>query len=119
MGAERDALDSALDEIGQTATLKRRIGTTAVYDQVTCRIVLRKADPHPLVGDIERATSAVIMSPTEIADAGWPASAGGPAYPAKGDILIINDTPRNVVACAPFKVLDEIVRLEVVVQGYL
>lgn len=108
----RLALDQHLAEAGEPVTLRRRIGTSANFVDVVCTAFVRGYAPEQLVGDIAQQDSLVILSPSEIAAADWPGSAGGVAWPQRNDRFIIGGQERNVEAGAPIRIGDEIVRIE-------
>lgn len=119
MSIEIDALDRALARAGEDIILRRRIGTTQTFVSVTVRGLPRGYSADELVGAITQQHSKVIISPTQIAESSWPGAAQGPSYPQKGDIMIINGTPRSVESGAPIFVGGAVVRIEVTVKGSL
>ncbi len=72
---------AALAKYGRPMTLRRRIGTTSAYNDVTVKGVSQGYQPQELVGGIVQGDRKVTISNAEIAAAGWP----GP--PKKGDII--------------------------------
>jgi hypothetical protein len=64
--------------------LRRRVGTTNTFQDVTVSGVAQGYDPGEIVGDIAQGDQRVTMGNSEIAAAGWP----GP--PRRGDIIVID-----------------------------
>lgn len=100
-------LDRALARSGELVVLRRRSGGSAV----TCRAVVTGFEPEELVGGIAQTASKVIISPTEIAAAGWPDP------PDRGDSIIIDGRHRHIEAAHPRRIGDELVRIELQVFG--
>jgi hypothetical protein len=100
------ALDQALQRAGQTATM-RRDGET----DLAVRVFVRGYTPSAVAGTIQQGDSHVIMSPTEMSEAGW----GG--YPVKGDKLILDDRTCMVWTAMPKFAGGWVVRYELVVRG--
>lgn len=115
--AELVALDDALRMVGQSITLRRRIGTGSTFVDVPCRAIVRGYDPRELVGGITQTDSKVILSPTDLDVPTWPGAAGGTLLPRKGDLAVIAGRSRNVEAASPFYVRDILVRIELRVLG--
>jgi hypothetical protein len=108
-------LDRQLATKGETATLRRRVGTTAVFVEVQVRVRLSGYRAEELVGAVKQTDSAFVMSPTEIsaASATWPGAAGGGAMPKIGDFLkSAGGGDRKIEAIQPVRIGDVIVRYE-------
>lgn len=116
MQPERLALERTL-RIGETVTLRRRIGTSSTFVDVACRAVVRGYNPRELIGGIAQKDSKVIISPAEIEASGWPGAAGGTTTPRKGDFVVIQGTSRAVEVVGPVYVRGELVRIEMRVIG--
>lgn len=115
-------LDSALIEAGETITLRRRIGTTGTFVEVTCKAKVDGFASEVLIQGIKQTASTFIISPTEInaaATAGtWPGAAGGDRWPKIGDFIrqsIGGD--RNIEATRPLLAGNTPVRIEAKVKG--
>ncbi len=112
-------LDASLARRGQTAILKRRIGTGNTFAEVTVRVKLQGYATTDLVAGIKVTDSRFIFSPTPIVEAGaaWPGAAGGGADVRIGDILFVEGRTRNVVQVDSIRVGDVLVRIEGRVSG--
>src|SRR5688500_8083162 len=69
-------LDRHLEIDGEDIVLRRVKGTTLATQQnvdVTCRAFVRGFSPNELVGTITQQDSRVVLSPTQIDAADWPA----------------------------------------------
>jgi hypothetical protein len=120
------ALDDALLRAGTDITLRRVLGvapTTTSYD-VTVRAAVRSFQPEELVGGISQTDSHVIISPTQIAAAGWPGDGESPSVtvpdptlPRINDKLVIAGRVRNVKVVQPIYINGELVRIEMNVSG--
>ena len=118
MSALIAALDNALAKAGADATLRRIGGTapsTTNYD-VTVRVRIDSPAVQELAAGIAMMVSNVIMSPSEIAAAGWPASADG-SLPRRLDRIIIDGRARVVEQVDPKYIGGELVRIELKVSG--
>lgn len=100
------ALDAALARTGQAMTLKR-----TGEDDLTVRARVRDYAASELAGTIQQGDSHVILSPTEMTDASWPAP------PKKGDRLLIGTRLCLVETVVPKHVDGTPVRYELVVRG--
>lgn len=100
------ALDQALQRTGQDVSL-RRVG----QDDLAVRARVRDYTVSELAGAIQQGDSHVIMSPTEMTAANWPAP------PKKGDRLLVGARVCLVETVAPKHVDGEAVRYELVVRG--
>ena len=114
-------LNASLLAHGEDATLRRRIGATDTYVDVSVRIrspVISTRPPaaQELAGDMKQLDLAFIMSPSEVTAAAalnlWPASAGGVVMPKIGDFLVSGGKTRKIEAVRPITVGDRIVRIE-------
>lgn len=117
MGRETEALNRAMATAGQTVILQRRIGTSDVFDAVTCRAGVRTTQDSDLVEGANQTQSTVIISQTEILASGWPVTAGGVNIPIKGDRILIAGKAKTVEFCKPFDINGEYVRFEIQVRG--
>ncbi|WP_207479567.1 hypothetical protein [Arenibaculum pallidiluteum] len=75
---------AALAKYGRPMTLRRRVGTTSAFSDVTVKGVADGYKPAELVGGIVQGDRQVTISNAEIAAAAWP----GP--PKKGDFVMID-----------------------------
>lgn len=113
-------LDSALVEAGETITLRRRVGTTNVFVEVTCKAKVAGYASEVLVAGVKQTASTFIISPTEInaASATWPGAAGGGAWPRVGDFLKQSiGSDRKIEATRPILAGNTVVRVEAKVLG--
>jgi hypothetical protein len=126
MGAERDALDRALDRNHRLITIRRVVGQSPnaiVIDAVDVRAAINNYEPEDLVGDIQQGTSKVIMSPTDLERQQWPGGLPPTAkekdrYPLNGDLAIVDGKARKINGDAElFKIGAEVVRLEFDILG--
>jgi hypothetical protein len=115
-------LDSQLAEHGETITIRRRIGTTTAFVELTCKAKVAGYASEVLVAGVAQTASTFIISPTEInaaATAGtWPGAAGGDRWPKVGDFIrqsIGGD--RKIEAARPLLSGNTPVRVEAKVLG--
>lgn len=119
MTVEIDALDAALAAAAQTVTLTCRSPNVSVV----CPASVRGYSPQELTSNITQQDSKVILSPTQINNAGWPGTqVPGTAdirIPKKnrGDTCTINGVARAVEAGVGIYVKDVLVRIEMQVRG--
>lgn len=121
-------LDATLALDGEWVELRRLFGTQLIPVSVKSRAFVRNVNNQELIAGIAQENSNVILSPTEIIDAGWP----GPwtpsqaeqvepdtdrRVPRKGDKCLIKGKPRNIEVSKPIYVDDELVRIELRVLG--
>ncbi|HEV7337023.1 MAG TPA: hypothetical protein VGO06_13710 [Bosea sp. (in: a-proteobacteria)] len=114
------ALDSALLEAGQSATLRRRIGTGLnTFVDLAIRVRLQGYATTDLVAGIKVTDSKFIASPTPIVAAGaaWPGAAGGGADIKIGDFILVEGRQRAVVQVDNIRIGDVLVRIEGRVSG--
>jgi hypothetical protein len=118
------ALDRALLEVGQNAILRRTVGTTSqTHYDVVVRVWAVGFAPSELTPEIIQGDTKVILSPTQINEAGWPGAGAGSGggdqrVPRRGDKFIIQGTARTVLATMPPYYVDgTLVRLEAQVRG--
>ena len=93
-------LDASLARRGQSATLRRRIGTGVnTFVDLTIRVRLQGYATTDLVAGIKVTDSKFIFSPTPIAAAGaaWPGAAGGGADVKIGDFILVEGDRKSVV----------------------
>lgn len=121
-------LDKHLALDGEDIVLRRVKGTTLATIQnvdVTCRAFVRGFSPHELVGSITLQDRRVILSPTQIDEADWPAdeadstSLVDPRIPRKnrGDKCVIGGKVHAVEAAEGILIDGELVRINMVVRG--
>lgn len=79
-----------LERRGRNLTLRRRVGTTAAFTDVSPRGYSRGFKAEELVGGIIQGDREVVISDAEIAAGNWP----GP--PRKGDVVVIDGTSATV-----------------------
>ena len=111
------SLDRQLRLHGHDAVLRRSTwsGTNKASADVTVRIKLQGYAPDELVGGIMQGDSKVVMAPTQIKAAGWPA--GTPEPPKAGDTLVSAGRARAVIAAEPIYLGGELVRINLQVRG--
>ncbi len=112
------ALDADLDECADdpTAVLQRIGGPSgAVLFSTTVRAFVRAYDPKELSPAIIQGDSKIVLSPTDLVGVNWPT--GEAAVPRRGDQLVVQGKPRQVIAPAPIHLVGIIVRLNVQVRG--
>lgn len=130
MSAEQEIadLDYHLELDGQDIVLRRVKGTTLATQEnvdVTCRGFVRGFSPNELVGSITQQDRRVILSPTQIDDADWPADEADstsmidPRIPRKnrGDKCIIGGKPHSIESAEGILIDDTLVRINMVVRG--
>lgn len=117
-------LDYALGLDGQWIFLRSITPGSAnpPYFEVQCRASVRGYRAEELVGGITQQDSRVILSPTQIIEAGWPGPATVPTdqdrrIPKKGDKAVINGKVRNVESAVGIYVDDGLCRIEMRVLG--
>jgi len=104
-------LDDMLDEFGEDIVLQRFAtdseGVQTVTNTATCLAVVRLGSPQELVViSGEAPNTRVVMSPTDLAAAGWP------GLPAKDDRVLIGGIANNIEMVMPISVGSELVRIE-------
>lgn len=113
---------------GQDIVLRRVKGTTLATQQnvdVTCRAFVRGLSPSELVGGFTLQDRRVILSPTQIDLADWPADEADstslidPRIPRKnrGDKCIIGGKVHSVEAAEGILIDSELIRINMVVRG--
>lgn len=117
-----EALDRMLLTEGESIVLRRRIGTSAVFVEVTCRAKVSGFDSNILIGGVAQTASSLIISPTAInaaVTAGtWPGAAGGPVWPRVGDFIRqTGGADRKIEATTPQRVGDVVTRIPAKVLG--
>ena len=112
-------LDASLAKRGQSATLRRRVGTTANFVDVAIKVKLSGYATTDLVAGIKVTDSKFIASPTPITAAGsaWPGAAGGGADVRIGDFLFVESRQRAIVQVDNIRVGDVLVRIEGRISG--
>lgn len=121
-----DDLDASLAEEGEDIILRRVIG--GVNKEVTVRAKVRtfRLQASDIVTGISKVPYTVVISMTQIRAAGWPVGAPAPAappfnvdpaIPVIGDLAIIKGAPRTAKSVDPIAVNDEIVRVNMLVEG--
>lgn len=118
--AEIVGLDRSLKAAGQSATLRRRIGTgLTTFVDLPIRVRLSGYATTDLVAGIKVTDSKFIMSPTPITAAGaaWPGAAGGGTDVKIGDWLVAEGRQRSVVQVDNVRIGDQLVRIEGRISG--
>ena len=112
-------LDASLARRGQTAKLRRRIGTGNTFSEVGVRVKMQGYATTDLVSGIKVTDSKFIFSPTPITAAGsaWPGAAGGGADVRIGDFLFVESRQRAIVQVDNIRVGDVLVRIEGRISG--
>jgi len=119
--AEIARLDRQLQQRGEDIVLSRKSATGSV--DVTCRAKVSDYQPHELLPGtgLAQGDSRVVISPTQINDAGWPgdapAVAGDPRLPMSKDSALIGGRRRAVKAVAPVYMQNVLIRINLVVSG--
>ncbi|MEO0036688.1 MAG: Azospirillum phage Cd [Pseudomonadota bacterium] len=72
---------AALSKYGRPMLLRRRVGTSSIWTEVTVAGVSQGYAPQELVGGVVQGDRKITISNAEILTASWP----GP--PKKGDVL--------------------------------
>jgi hypothetical protein len=110
-------LDFSLLNDGQTIVLRR------VATDVTCYAFVRDLNETQLVDTLGQQEYNVIISPTQIYAANWPAAPDSPVaspdprIPIKGDSVFIAGRKKTVQAVLPKFVADTLVRIDMKVMG--
>lgn len=109
-------LDAALEEGGNTVTLRRLTlgpgGTQIPFDAEGLPASVRPLKPEELVGGIDQTWSKVVLSPTGINAAQWPLPI------RKGDKIVeTSGKIRNIEFPGHISVQDVLVRIELMVGG--
>lgn len=112
-------LDRSLQEAGQSAVLRRRIGTSSTFVDLAIRARLSGYATTDLVSGIKVTDSKFIMSPTPITAAGaaWPGAAGGGSDVKIGDFMLIEGRQRAVAQVDNIRIGDVLVRIEGRISG--
>jgi hypothetical protein len=79
-----------LERRGRPAPLRRRVGTTSSFTDVTVDVVSAGYQPQELVGTILQGDRKAVISNDEIEAASWP----GP--PRKGDLLVLDGVSTTI-----------------------
>lgn len=112
-------LDASLLRRGQSATLRRRIGTGNTFVEVGIRVRLSGYATTDLVAGIKVTDSKFIASPTPITAAGaaWPGAAGGGTDPKIGDFILAEGRQRKIEQVDNIRIGDAWVRCEGRISG--
>jgi hypothetical protein len=121
-------LDRALQEDGENIVLRRVKGTSLATVQnvdVTCRAFVRGYDPNELVGGISQQDVKVILSPTQIDAADWPADEADSTSPIderiprknRGDRAVIAGRVHSVEAAKGILIDGILVRIDMQCRG--
>lgn len=108
------ALDRRLGEVGQDIVL-RKLGSPDVDCDVRAQIEDLEGSDLAEASNLAQRHSRVIMSPTEITGAGWPAPTA--RTPREGDKVVAQSRERNVDRVKEFRVDGTLVRIELFVAG--
>lgn len=118
-----DDLDAALEEAGETVTL-RRVYQGVNYDvDVLAHVRSYRLRSQSLVAGSEQGQDEllVITSPTQIAQKGWPAyppdGSVEPNVPRRSDSSVIRGLQRSIETVDAIRIGGEIVRIEMRVLG--
>lgn len=124
--AERIArLDAALARSGSPITLQRISasgGNVSVVASVTCQATTRMngRTSAEMGGSVAMTGELVVISPTEIEDAGWTSGRSGSgeeAVPMKGNRVVIGGRVRSVETATAVRIQGVIVRIEMTLAG--
>lgn len=120
-----EALDDALDAVGEDIVLRKIVGTVnQTFVDVPLRAAIEPLGSDELVSGAgpkqERFT--VIISPGGIARAQWPGGVapdfvGDPKIPLHGYKAVLRGRARNIETVKPRIVAGELVRIELEVKG--
>jgi hypothetical protein len=119
-------LDDALMEYGDDVILRRRIANVAHDLPCKAHVTAYRLRDTELVTNtaISQEDLVVIMSPSEIAAAGWPGSTPTTVdqltfdqLPRKGDKLVIRNKERNIEVVDPHRPGGTVVRFDMRVLG--
>lgn len=118
-------LDGSLARVGEDVVLRRNTlgpGGVQIPFDATVRAQVRGYEPAELTAAVIQGDSRVILSPTQIEQAGWPGATAAPVtgdrrVPRRGDVVLVQGTPRHVFAAAPKYVGGVLVRIELQVRG--
>lgn len=108
-------LDASLARSGQSAALRRRVGTSlTIFVDLMIRVRLTGYATTDLTAGIKVTDSKFIASPTPITAAGaaWPGAAGGEIQPKIGDFLVVEGRQRAIVQVDNVVIGDVWVRTE-------
>jgi len=109
--SELNTLVEPIARYGQSMMLRRRVGTTNAFTDVSVKGVARAYQPNELLGGLQQGDQRVVISSKEIRDAGWPAP------PASGDLLVWNSSTRTVRGARHIKIGEEILGYDLWVRG--
>jgi hypothetical protein len=118
---ETVALDQSLARAGEDVIVRRTIAASPV--DVACRAKVSGISPQAVAGLIAVTDLAVIISPTQILAAGWPAGAvvtpgeTDPRIPRINDFVVVKGKQRQVKFSDPIFVGNEWVRCNMIVAG--
>jgi hypothetical protein len=125
MSEHIDDLDASLAENGEDVVLRRI--TAGVTKDVTVRAHVRtyRLSAQDLVNGISWIPFVVIISPTQIRAAGWPAGEvaaaapydADPSIPRIGDMLIIKGDLKYIKSSNPIAVTGEVVKIQMMTEG--
>ena len=107
------ALDRALRMAGRSLILRRYRSGSDEKDDHTVLATVSGFRPEQLVGDIDPAGSAFVISPTSF-PTGW---APGERWPVKGDFLVVDGRERKIEWIDPRVIGDTIVRFDGGLEG--
>lgn len=96
---------------GRAMTLRRRVGTTAAFTDVTVVGRLRDFSPEQLVGGVMQGDAEAVI------DAGPVLAAAGFAPPRKGDLLVVDGRTWAVQGCQPRAIGAQVVAYDLWVRG--
>jgi len=108
---EINTLVEAVSRYGQAMVLRRRIGTTNAFTDVSVKGVPRAYQPNELLGGLQQGDQRVVISSKEIRAAGWPAP------PQAGDLVVWNSSTRTVRGARHIKIGEEILGYDLWVRG--
>jgi hypothetical protein len=117
-------LDAALRQAGEDIILRR---SGSPDDDVTCRARVDTATAEQILAGVPASDLNIIVSPTQIVNAGWGGGETGSApfivdqsVPRAGvtdKVLLRGQAPRAVSFVKPFYINGTIVRIEMRVSG--
>jgi len=98
-------LDGALAFAGSDVVLRK---TNSAVGQITVRARVRFYKPDEIAGIIQQGDSKVVLSPTGLDAFGVPPQNG---------FVVVDGSPRRIIAPNPIRIQGTLVRIELQVRG--
>ena len=96
MAGEAEKIAVALRRYGRDMKLRRRIGATAVFQEVTVKGISRGFKPDELVGALQQGDRQITISNSEIL-----AQSAYTGPPRKGDFIVVDGTTTAIQGSEP------------------